>query len=235
METAVTKRAEPCSWRGLDDITADMRRALRRFGPSREDVEDIVQESLLRAARFRHRLTDDERLKPWVMRIAVNVMRDRLRRDSRLPRVDAPDDVFALLEGREEIPGEGPEDDLIETCGGLYERDRLLAHVERAMAELPRPDRRLLDRFYGSPRAERLAARVCEASPGLLKVQVFRARLRLLRVLRHRLALSGSGCEDDTLPRLPAPPTRHRGARRATAFRTNQTERDPDEVARCER
>lgn len=215
MEPALARASNSCTWDGLFELVPELRRSLARFDLCRFEIDDIVQETLLRAARYRHRLEDDERLRPWVLRIGVNVMRDRMRREARLPCIEGPDDALDLLEGREKIPGEGPEDDLLETNGEVYERALLMRHLESALEELPRPDRRVLARWYSCPDDEKPASRVCEHSPDLAKVHVFRARGRLVRLLRKRLALATTRSRDE-LPRLPPPSKERRGARRAT-------------------
>jgi len=214
LEPAYARASNTCTWTGLDDLRADLLRSLTRFDLCRAEIDDIVQETLLRAARYRHRLTDDERLRPWVMRIAVNVMRDSLRRDSRLPSADGCEELLDLVEGREAAPGDGPEDDVLEANGEVFERATLLRHLERALGELPRSDRRILNRWYACPDDQKPASRVCEASPELAKVHVFRARGRLVRILRKRLALAATPGAFDPLPRLPLHEPERRSARR---------------------
>ena len=222
------------TWDGLDALRTDLRRSLKRFGLCRSELDDVVQDALLRAARYRHRLADDERLRPWVTRIAVNVMRDRMRRGLRLPVIEAPHEVFALIEGREEIPGDGPEDDWLESNGAVYERARLLQHLGRALDELPPSDRRVLERWYACPDDESAASRVCERSPTLAKVHVFRARSRLVRALRKRFALLARAGSPEDLPRLPAPPLERRVARCAAVCATTQERRGAKNAVRNE-
>lgn len=182
-------RAEPvrCTWTGLEDLRSEVRAAIARHASRRIELDDVVQEALLRAARYRNGLSDPSRLRGWVIRIAMNVLRDQMRRDLRLPRVEKPDEVFELIEGREGIPGDACEDDTLESEGTLFEREVVLAHLDRVFEELPRGDRRVLDAFYGN--GARRANFVREGAPDLFKVQVFRARARLARALRKRLAL----------------------------------------------
>ena len=94
------------SWEGL----ADLRPALRRFVSRRcrddGEAEDIVPEALIRASRYRESLHDPDRLRPWLMRIALNVFRDHVRRERRLPRVEVEPGLFDRIEGRKDVPGE---------------------------------------------------------------------------------------------------------------------------------
>lgn len=52
------------------------------------DAEDAVAEAALRAWRNRRSLRDGDRFAAWFGRIVVNVCRDRLRVQRRLPRID---------------------------------------------------------------------------------------------------------------------------------------------------
>lgn len=209
----VASNAPRLTWTGLEELRSDVRAAISRQACRRVDVDDVVQEALLRAARYRHGLGDPARLRAWVIRIALNVMRDTVRRDLRLPRVEKADDVFELLAGREEIPGDGPEDDALEAEGEIFERQVLIRHLGRALSDLPRSDQRVLGAWYADADGKRPTPHVREVAADLAKVQVFRARNRLSRLLRKRLALN--------VPleaREPPTPKKddRRGARRAS-------------------
>lgn len=231
MDTAATRHVDSSSWAGLEELRGDVGRSIRRHTRSAEELEDVVQETLLRAARFRHRLTDDSRLRPWLLRIAQNVMRDRRRLEARLPRVDVTEDLFSRIEGREAAPGDGPEDDLLESGGEVFDREVVLRHFERALRDLPRKDQRVLELWYSCPEDEPRASRVCEHSPSLAKVRVFRARGRLVRLLRRRLALCAFVDAKSHLPRLCAPAPERRGARCAAVSPDSRQERGAQAAA----
>jgi len=59
------------------------RRAFSRYGASTEDVEDIVQETLLAMHLKRHTWVETRPLLPWVRAIALNKLLDHLRRAGR--------------------------------------------------------------------------------------------------------------------------------------------------------
>jgi RNA polymerase sigma factor (sigma-70 family) len=183
--------ADLYTWTGLESLRSDVRAAVaRRCRSRRVEIEDVVQEALLRAARYRHKLNDPERLRAWVIRIGLNVLRDQMRRDLRIPRVEKGDDVFDLLEGREEIPGDPPEDDALVAEGAIFERCTVMRHLDRAFEELPRGDRRVLTAYYERDEGSRRASCVREAGAELFKMRVHRARGRLERALRKRLCLN---------------------------------------------
>lgn len=215
----VRRSAPHYAWTGLEDLRSEVRTAIARQCRHRHvDADDIVQEALMRAARNRHSLTDPERLRAWVVRIGLNVLRDEMRRDMRLPRVDKGDELFDMLEGREEIPGDPPEDAL-EAEGEVFERCSVMRQLDCALEELPRDDRRVLDAYYQRGDPSRRASCVRESGPELFKVHVFRARSRLARMLRKRLALGLCG---DALTRTAGPSTHDfRSARCAPVRRTD--------------
>lgn len=71
----------------FDRLAAGRRRELlvhcyRMLG-SLDDAEDAVQESLLRAWRYRESLKEGTSLRPWLYRIATNVCLDSIARDER--------------------------------------------------------------------------------------------------------------------------------------------------------
>jgi RNA polymerase sigma-70 factor (ECF subfamily) len=170
-----------------------IRATLARRGRAWNEIDDIVQETLLRAARYRHSLADPERLKPWVLRIALNVMRDSARRELRLPRIERGEELF--------------------------EQNVVLQHLSESLEAMSPIDRSVLDLFYSSEEGTRTTAAVCELPPVLVKVKVYRARRRLTRTLRRRLSLDAEGDAKSLLEShelrsarcAPVPMTRVRG------------------------
>ncbi|MCY2960325.1 MAG: sigma-70 family RNA polymerase sigma factor [Planctomycetota bacterium] len=181
------------SWNGLCDLRPLVVGYLGRFLRDDAEIEDTAQETLLRAARFRLHLVDPARLRPWILRIALNVLRDRRRRESRLPRADTDEALLDGLEGREEIPGDSPPDAWIDLSGVVVERTAAYDHLDAAISCLDADDRSALSAcYFGPPRSGAGADRVCET--GRVRVpkhRVFRARRRLTRVLLQRFALDG--------------------------------------------
>ena len=212
-----------CCWHGLDDLRPAIHATLARRGRAWSEIDDIVQETLLRAARYRHSLADPARLKPWVLRIALNVMRDAARRELRMPRIERGEELFEHLEGHESIPGQESEDLRLEKGGALLEKEVVLQHLSESLDAMSAIDRSVLDLFYASDEGTETTAAVCEVPPVLVKVKVYRARRRLTRTLRRRLSLDPE-CDDTGAlldPELrsarcaPVPKTRARGVKNA--------------------
>lgn len=74
-------------------IRSAARSGLNRFGAEPNDIEDVVQETLLAIHLKRHTWRQSEPLKPWVLAIARNKLIDILRR--RGHRVNVPIEDYA--------------------------------------------------------------------------------------------------------------------------------------------
>lgn len=115
---------------------------LYRLTGSRDDADDLLQEVFLRLVRTIDAYTHDGRFSAWLFRIATNLVRDRVRRKSRGPRI-------ARLGGGDE--GEGSPD----AAGWLASPDDsapdvplMLAEdvdaMQRAIARLSEPEREVI-------------------------------------------------------------------------------------------
>lgn len=181
----MTTEIDRSSWDGLADLRESLVPRLRRHCRDQSELEDVVQETLLRAARYRSQLRESGLLVPWSLRIAMNVLCDLRRLDQR--------GSAARQEGEEGSLGRLVED---EEEAAPYRMGRYVIEAEDAedllASVLPRlrtDDRSVLESFYGCDERSEVTARECGIPRRLVKMRVFRARQRLSRVLRHRLAL----------------------------------------------
>lgn len=182
--TGVENRPDAEAWAGLEEMRDGLRSFLVRQCPDENDVEDVIQETFLRAARYRraHRVKS---LRPWVMRIALHVLADAKRRG-----------VRTQAERQRSEPGEAParpEASLADShfrVGGLWlDGESAREVVLRGLGRLRGPDRALLDSNYGGELATSTVAEECGLPQRVVKVRLYRARQRLLCVLRQRAAL----------------------------------------------
>ena len=189
----------PLSWSGLEELEPCLRAYLKRRCRDRSEVDDVVQETLLRAARYRGSLTDTGRMRGWATRIAGNVLRDHIRRECRLRRTELTDEGLDRLVARESVPGEsgeGGDVSRMRVGSGLHDTEDLLSHLSVALEGLRVEDRRVLRSYYEGSQDCRATALECGIAHSLVKVRLFRARRRLAREMRRRVKrgtpLSGS-------------------------------------------
>ena len=94
---------------------------------NREDAREVLQETWLRAFQNLATLRDRARLRPWLVSIALNLARARLRRplERALPSQD--------------------EAELVQRESEVAEQDAELAALRERMADLPRRQREVVD------------------------------------------------------------------------------------------
>ena len=190
METTIADAAQTraSEWDGLEDMRSRLQRYLMRRCRDENEVEDIVQETLLRAARYRDGLTSPARLGSWVTRIASNVFRDHVRRSKRLPSVGHDATLFETIEGREPGPGELHDGDSIDLGSEVIDKGLLMTDMTRAFRGLFERDQRVLRSYYVGELDSHSTANVCGIPPELVKVRLFRARQRLEQAVRLRVS-----------------------------------------------
>ena len=175
----------PTTWNGLEELGSGLRRFLARHCSDENEVDDVIQETYLRAARYRTRQEGAPRLCAWARRIALNVLSDRRRRGARFVPIGSEE---VLVEERGEVRA---EEDAPPLRIGRHEleRESALRLLGEARTHQRSEDLRLLDSFYGGAQCCRETARECGVPRHLVKVRLFRARRRLARTIRRLLAL----------------------------------------------
>ena len=97
---------------GLSD---QVYRVARRLVPSREEAEDLVQETYARAFRSWRSYTPGTNLRAWLMRILTNLNIDRGRREQRTPDIRPMEEGDYFLYNRlEETSGTDDEERIAE-------------------------------------------------------------------------------------------------------------------------
>jgi len=134
------------------------------------EAEDIVQDTFLKAHHQRSRLREAEKFPAWLLTVARNAARDRLRR--RKPQAGA--EVFDTL-----------PDHAAATPGSEMERQEHQAHLRRALASLPEEHRTALTLRY----LEGLDYRAIESQMGLSNGALRGILGRALGTLRRMPAL----------------------------------------------
>lgn len=140
---------------------------LRMLG-HRQDAEDVVQETFVRALRSVHGFDRERALRPWLLGIAANRCRTALGRRAKRP-----------------VPIE-PPDDQADHRPGLADPDDLAGELNRALDRL-RPDYRMVFTLYheqGLPYEE--IAGIINRPIGTVKTWIHRARASLAEDLTRR-------------------------------------------------
>ena len=141
-------------------LTALMRRDVR----SAADVQDLVQQTFFQLHRARHDFKPEYALRPWLMTIARNVLRDHFRYTARrpggLPLLDEP-----------------------AVAGGPHDAAETRAAVLDAVDGLPESQRVVVRGHWLEHRSHAELARELGISRGAVKVRAHRAYQTLRRVL----------------------------------------------------
>jgi RNA polymerase sigma-70 factor (ECF subfamily) len=159
---------------------------VRRLG-RREDAEDLLQETFVRAIRSGS-FDESGNLRAYLMRIAHNLMVNRLRR----PRLVVPAETEEEATFEDVAAGgASPEQDAVWSAFR-----RRLAGVLAAMSEAHRRAFEL-GVLEGRPYAE--VAELTGWSLSQVKINIFRARKRVVEELRDHLPPAGSSTPRSTL------------------------------------
>ncbi|MSR63997.1 MAG: sigma-70 family RNA polymerase sigma factor [Planctomycetes bacterium] len=175
---------DEAAWEGLEELRDGLRAFLVRQVADENDVEDAIQETFLRAARYRRRRRVLS-LRPWALRIALNVLADAHRRGVRTQASGGSDEAF----DPPARPAPSPADQAYRVADLWLDGEAASELVSHGLGALRQQDRSLLDAYYGGTCATASAAAECGIPRKLVKVRLHRARQRLARALRRRVAI----------------------------------------------
>jgi RNA polymerase sigma-70 factor (ECF subfamily) len=130
---------------------------------NRLDAEDAVQESFLRAWKFRESLSSDSSFKPWLYRVVVNTCNSKLRKE--IPHRDR-------RAREDDLAGVAALDDPIGRVG-------LSNDMMSALRDLPAHLRIVIVLRYYADLSEREIATAIGRQPGTVKSRLSDARARL--------------------------------------------------------
>ena len=179
---------EAASWSGLEELRPALRRFLMRRCRDENEAEDLIQETFVRAARYRRDLSERGRLRAWLVQIASNVFRDHVRRGQRGPALTFDEEALEAFECPSPPGLASSAEGTFEVGGELVEAEILLSDLRQAVDGLRDRDRTVLDSYYSGGESTAAIASRLRISPSLVKVRLFRARRRLERVVRERTA-----------------------------------------------
>ena len=166
------------------NIDALYRGALRMTG-GREEAEDLVQETFLRAYRFRHQFQPGTNFKAWLFKIQTNIFRSRYRKLWNSPQSLEDTEDFYLYQhlGPDTPPGDDPVADVLDKLG--------VEEVRNAIEDLPAVYRAavLLTDVEGFSYKE--TADILEIPVGTVMSRLHRGRQRLQKKLYDYARESG--------------------------------------------
>jgi len=140
-------------------------RALASANRYQDDVEDIVQETLLAIHLKRHTWVESEPIEPWVRAIAHNKMVDALRRRGFCEHISI-----------EDLPNL--------TCISYAEEENAAGDCAKVLATLSARQRRVVQAIAIEGRSAREVADEFGASEGAIRVTLHRALKGLARTFR---------------------------------------------------
>ncbi len=147
---------------------------LARLG-LREDLDDLVQETFLRAYKGLPRLEDPGRFGPYVHRIAQNICIDRLRR-----------------RGREPVPLEEVHLDPKPTPGATTDiREERLIRLRQLVGRLPESLREAVLLFYFEQKSYAEIAQQIGVTEAAINQRLHRARQQLKAAFADELGAGG--------------------------------------------
>jgi RNA polymerase sigma-70 factor (ECF subfamily) len=158
---------------------------LLRLLQNESEAEELAQETFVRVFRNARSFKPDRSFAVWLYTIATNLVRDRVRRQTRRPQVSFEAQVSA--DGatlRDVLPGQGPS-----PADHAASRERVQA-VRDAIANLPEELRLplILSEFDDLSHAE--IAAITGGTPKAVEMRLYRARQSLRQSLTHLLELN---------------------------------------------
>jgi RNA polymerase sigma-70 factor (ECF subfamily) len=150
-------------------IRSACRGGFARFGTPGNDVEDVVQETLLAIHLKRHTWQETQPLTPWVLAIARNKLIDQLRRGGRAVKV--------------------PIDDVIDTLPADIPEERLDGQEVAAMLDaLPERQRQIVKAITLDGVAIKDVAARLDMKEGAVRVALHRSLKAMAAVYRSKLS-----------------------------------------------
>jgi RNA polymerase sigma-70 factor (ECF subfamily) len=164
------------------ELSDQVYRVARRLVSTREQAEDLVQETYARAFRNWQSYTPGTNLRAWLFRILTNLNIDRGRREQRTPDMQPIEEGDYFLYNRLEATGATDEDE--RTVERLSQDS-----VVQALAAVPHDFRDVIVLVDIGEFSYRDAAQILDIPVGTVMSRLHRGR----RILKQELAESGIG------------------------------------------
>jgi RNA polymerase sigma-70 factor (ECF subfamily) len=158
------------------ELSDQVYRVARRIAGSREDAEDLVQETYVRAFRNWRSYEPRTNLRAWLLRILTNLNIDRGRRSQRAPDTQSLEESDYFLYGKLDDQSESDVEKLV----GQLSQDSIVD----ALAAVPHDFRDVVVLVDLSDFSYADAARILDIPIGTVMSRLHRGR----RVLKQELA-----------------------------------------------
>lgn len=167
------------------DLIRPYERSIYRLAYSvlrnKEDAEDVAQEAVFKAFRHLEQLKEADKFKSWLLQIAMNEARLRLRRDHG-HLYESLDEGAEVMDDGEIMPRQFA--DWREIPSEVLEQQELRQKLQEALDSLPAHYRQVFLLRDVEHISEKEAAEVAGITVAAVKARLHRARLQL----RERLA-----------------------------------------------
>jgi RNA polymerase sigma-70 factor, ECF subfamily len=162
-------------------------RLLTRMVRNQEDIEDVVQETFIKAYRAIGNFRGDSAFYTWIYRIAINTAKNLLVTQGRRP---------STLKESNDADGETFEDNAalsnIDTPESLYQTKQIGEAVNEAMAELPEELRSAIVMREIDGLSYEEIAEAMDCPIGTVRSRIFRARESIAAKIKPLLEPKGS-------------------------------------------
>ena len=108
----------------LNRFGNDILRLAYSYMKSRDDAEDIVQDVLIRFMQSAKQFEDEEHVKAWLLRVAANLCKDRLKSAQRQREVAMPEGYDVAATSEEDETG-----DILQAVMRLPDKYRSVIHL----------------------------------------------------------------------------------------------------------
>jgi RNA polymerase sigma-70 factor, ECF subfamily len=163
------------------ELSDQVYRVARRIAGSRDEADDLVQQTYERAFRAWRQYTPGTNLRAWLLRILTNLNIDRGRRQQRTPQTTSLDneagDYFLYNKLESQVPDENPDEERV------LERLSQDSIVD-ALAEVPHDFRDVIVLVDIGEFAYADAAQILDIPIGTVMSRLHRGR----RILKKNLA-----------------------------------------------
>ena len=168
------------------ELSDQVYRVARRLVGSREEADDLVQQTYERAFRSWRQYTSGTNLRAWLLRILTNLNIDRGRRQQRTPQTTSLDneagDYFLYNKLESQVPDENPDEERV------LEKLSQDSIVE-ALADVPHDFRDVIVLVDIGDFSYQDAAQILDIPIGTVMSRLHRGR----RILKRELAESAVG------------------------------------------